>query len=149
MSNHAMVSASQFDPDQLTWQDLAAQYGTGRTESIIGTGRGRSVLYRNGIQTEIGDFEAHDWMRLVRSLICRSGEEDLQQQLLNWVYKNMPWLHSDFERQLQALELHASRIFENPQWVGYEKFREEYLSKPAETTTACDDAAHLSAQQRP
>lgn len=80
---------------------------------------------RFGIQTEIGDFEVHEWMKLVRVLIERAGEEPLQQRLVELVEQEMPWLHRDFERQLEALELHARRIFENPEWVAYEKFNKE------------------------
>ena len=73
MSNHAMVSASQFDPAQLTFRDLICHYGTGRVIHIDGRGASKQVQYRFGIQTEIGDFEVHEWMKLVRVLIERAG----------------------------------------------------------------------------
>lgn len=125
MSNHAMVSASQFDPAQLTFQDLYCHYGTGRTVRSEGRGSSKKIEYRFGIQTEIGDFEVHEWMELVRNLIKRAGEETIQQRLMVLVEQETPWLQRDFERQLEALELHARRIFENPEWVAYEKFNRE------------------------
>lgn len=125
MSNHAMVSASQFDPAKLTFRDLICHYGTGRVIHIDGRGASKQIQYRFGIQTEIGDFEVHEWMKLVRVLIERAGEEPIQQRLVELVEQEMPWLHRDFERQLEALELHARRIFENPEWVAYEKFNKE------------------------
>lgn len=60
---------------------------------------------------------------LMENLIRRSGEEILYKLLLEWVSNNMPWLHTKQERDLEALVLHAMRIFENPEWVGYEVFR--------------------------
>ena len=57
VSNHAMVSASQFDPAQLTFRDLICHYGTGRVIHIDGRGASKQIQYRFGIQTEIGDFE--------------------------------------------------------------------------------------------
>ena len=125
MSVHAMVSASQFDPSKLSFRDLACQYGTGIVIRVEGSGRGKSVVYRHGIQTEIGDFEIHDWMGLVQTLIHRAGEDEIQARLMIWDQENIQWLKSDLERQTYALDLHASRMFENPQWAGYDTFNEE------------------------
>ena len=119
------VSASQFKAEQLTFKNLNCQYRTGRTLKVEGRGSGKTILYRYGIQTKLGDFEVHEWMELVRSLIRQAGEEDLQSRLLHFVNTQMPWLHSDFERQLEALQLHARRIFEDPSWVNYRNFNEE------------------------
>jgi len=120
-----MVSASQFEPSQLTFRDLSCHHGTGRVIRVEGKGSSKKVEYRFGIQTEIGDFEVHEWMGLIRDLIHRSGEDELQQRLLDLVAKEMHWLHGDFKRQLEALQLHSNRIFENPKWVCYKEFNEE------------------------
>lgn len=125
MISQQMVSASQFDPAQLTFRDLRCRYNTGRAIRVEGKGARKKVEYRLGVQTEIGDFEVHEWMNLMRDLIHRSGEDQLQQRLLAFVEQEMPWLHKDFERQLEALELHARRIFENPKWVAYQNFNKE------------------------
>ena len=43
-----------------------------------------------------------------------------------WVIKSNQWLTNKPEVEIEALELHACRIFDNPLWVGYVEFNEKY-----------------------
>ncbi|MFR9200129.1 MAG: hypothetical protein ACLVML_04820 [Candidatus Gastranaerophilaceae bacterium] len=110
----------------LTFSDLRAHYGTGRAYLISQKGREKKYGYRKGIQTDIGDLEVSEWKRLVRELIERSGEQELQEQLVEWAKVHCMWLHTKEEVELYALKLHASRIFDNKKWAGYLAFNQAY-----------------------
>ena len=109
--------------EPITFEDLRCHFRTERSYVISGAGRDRKMGYRTGIQTNASDIDISEWKMLMENLIRRSGEEILYKLLLEWVSNNMPWLHTKQERDLEALVLHAMRIFENPEWVGYEVFR--------------------------
>ena len=80
--------------------------------------------YRTGIQTNVGGIETSEWKALMKRLICQTGEEIIFDRLLRWVSQNSPWLHTKEKYELEALELHSMRAFENPEWVGYTEFQE-------------------------
>ena len=48
---------------------------------------------------------------------------------MKWAAASCPWLRSSRETELYALELHSSRIFDNPRWVAYEEFNGKYRPK--------------------
>ena len=73
---------------------------------------------------ELGSLISYPEM-LLRRLIERSGEQDLQEYLLNWVTEHCAYLHTKQERQTEALVLHSMRIFEDPRWEDCEAFRRE------------------------
>lgn len=110
----------------LTFSDLRAHFGTGRAYLISQYGREKKYGYRKGIQTDIGDLEVSEWKRLVRELIERAEEQELQEQLVEWVKSHYKWLHTKDEVELYALKLHAFRIFDNKEWVGYLAFNQAY-----------------------
>lgn len=109
-----------------TFEQLRVRYQTWRPFVISSTGRNRKYGYRHGCQTALGDLEESYWLELIHQLICRSGEEALQAALLAWATDHCPWLDTRKEREMYALELHAARIFENRNWVGYEEFNQHY-----------------------
>lgn len=110
----------------LTFSDLRVRFGTGRAYVISGSGRDRVYGYRSGYMCDAGDLEAGEWRSLVRDLIERSGEQELHRQLLEFMKKAYPWCRTKEEREKEALELHACRIFDNPQWVDFVAFNETY-----------------------
>ena len=76
--------------------------------------------------TDVGDIELSRWCELVRGLIKKANEHALYEQLLKWVKDCCPFQHTREEIETYALELHASRIFDNPQWAAYDEFNRLY-----------------------
>ena len=58
--------------------------------------------------------------------IEKANEQALYAQLLKWVKECCPFQHTKEEIETYALELHTSRIFDNPQWAAYEEFNRKY-----------------------
>lgn len=116
---------------ELTFADLRVHYGTGRAYTISGKGRDRVMGYRSGMMCDLGDIEESEWCEMVRNLIVQTGEQELHQQLITHMKEHYRWKRSKAEFEKQALELHASRIFDNPQWVDFiifnKRFRPEVL----------------------
>ena len=71
---------------------------------------------------------------MVRELIQEAGEEELFQQLLEWIRERILWLKTEKERENYALELHASRIFDKEEWVDFVPFNRKY--RPDRLTSA-------------
>lgn len=109
----------------LCYSDLAVRYHTGRSTVITGSGRNRVTGYRTGVMTELGDLELSVWQKLMMQLISRTGEDALFKSLVEWV-SALPWLHSEKETELYALELHAGRIFDDPTWKNFLTFNMKY-----------------------
>ena len=121
----------EVDTEHLTLADLRSHYRTGRANTR-GSGRDKISTYRNGIGTNIGDVEESLWRRLVKDLINKHDEQELHQQLRAWVKENCLWLKTEAEIELEALELHASRIFDDQEWVGFIPFNRQYRPKTLE-----------------
>lgn len=120
--NTLHIDGKNYDPESLTCEDLRVHYGTGRGIHVSGSGRNRITKYRVGFQTNIGDIEVSVWMDLMRGLISRLGETEIQDHLRRWAKDNCAWLHTPAQIEAYALELHAARIFENPNWCGFAEF---------------------------
>ena len=88
--------------DQLTHKDLHAHFSTGQSILLSGSGRDKKYGYRNGIQTD----------------------------LLEWEKEHTYWLKTKAELEHYTLELYAARIFDNPKWVDYEAFAKHYGYQP-------------------
>lgn len=110
----------------ITFADIRPMYGTGRSIWVSGTGRDKKFRYRNGIMTPSGDIEESEWQTLAKDLISQQNEDELHQQLCEWLKENTPWPQTKAEMQVHALELHVSRIFDNPQWVDFIPFNRMY-----------------------
>lgn len=54
------------------------------------------------------------------------GKPDLLKQLIQWCSEHNFTGASAAEIRREALQLHTSRIFDNPQWVGYLPFNKRY-----------------------
>ena len=119
-------SLKDIDLSGLTFDRIRWKYGTGIDES---TGkRDKKVFkYRNGVMTEIGDVELSIWCKLAEGLIEREGEKDLLLKLIKYLKeKPYPMHHNQAETYQYALELHISRIFDNPAWVDYIPFNRKH-----------------------
>lgn len=121
-----MGDCTSIKPTNLTFEDLRSNGGTGRAYTISGSGRNRVTGYRNGISCKLGDIELSEWINLVKDLIVQTGEQELYQQLLSFVGKHNHAKASKSELEKEALELHAARIFDNPLWVNFIAFNEQF-----------------------
>ena len=111
---------------ELTFEDLRVHFGTGRAYTISGKGRDRVLGYRTGKQCNLGDIEASEWTKLVKELILQKGEQELYQQLLSFIGKHNHAKASKAELEKEALQLHAARMFDNPLWVNFIEFNEQF-----------------------
>lgn len=112
---------------EFSFEKLSKKYGTFRSYSN-GTDRLGRKKFRSrvGVQTDYGDIEVTLWCELVRNLIEQYDEKKLFNHLKVWVIKSNQWLTNKPEVEIEALELHACRIFDNPLWAGYVEFNEKY-----------------------
>lgn len=126
MTMDILINGKVYDTESLTCEDLRVHYLTGHNEVISGTGRSRTMKYHTGFQTNLGDIEASMWIDLMRGLIARLGETELQNQLQQWVKGHCLWLHKPADIEAEALQLHAMRVFDQPQWGAYVTFNRQY-----------------------
>ena len=125
MSITLIDSVDSVDKESLTFDKLKFLYGTGRSTTII-TAHEKITKYRHGAMTKIGDIEVSVWAELVRFMILKEGETELYNNLLNWINDNQLGNMSQSEREMYALQLHAARIFDDCDWVGYANFNANY-----------------------
>ena len=110
---------------EVTFEDIRWQYGVFRCNST-GAGRDKKYFPWRGAKTKLGEIEEHDWCQLAEAVIERAGETDLLKQLIQWCTEHNFTGDSAAEIRKEALQLHTSRIFDNPQWVGYLPFNKRY-----------------------
>lgn len=112
--------------DTVTFKQIEHKYGTGRSITIV-TSQEKKSRYRKGVMTEVGDIEESVWMQAMEYIIKRDNEIELHRDLREFVKDNyIGWFKTDKELAFYALQLHSSRIFDNPQWVCYIKFNQMY-----------------------
>lgn len=111
----------------LTYRQLACRHCTGRAVQLRGDGIHKEYAYRNGVVTAIGDIEENQWMSLVKCLVREKYEEErLYGQVLEYISGRIPWARTGAEREFQALEMMADRLFDNENWVDYLYFNRKY-----------------------
>lgn len=126
MGKHDMIDSISSLPKNLTFADLRHQHGTGRSFLVSDRGYEKKYFYRHGVQTEAGDILESLWIQAMNDLIDRSDERDLHNDLIEWVKEEVAWCHTKKEVELYALQLHSSRIFDNPKWCDYAAFNAKY-----------------------
>lgn len=109
----------------ITFEDIQWQYGVFRCNST-GAGRDKKSFPWRGAKTKLGEIEERNWCRLAEAAIEHAGETDLLKQLIQWCSEHNFTGASAAEIRREALQLHTSRIFDNPQWVGYLPFNKRY-----------------------
>lgn len=110
----------------ITFETLRVRYGTGRAFLIRTEGRHKVYGYRKGVMTELGDLDLKEWRRLAMELVQTSQEQQLYQNMLEWRQEHNNCRRSNPELEIDALELHMSRIFDDPLWVDYIPFNRRY-----------------------
>lgn len=113
------------DLSTITFEDIQWQYGVFRCNST-GAGRDKKYFPWRGAKTNLGEIEERNWRRLAEAAIEHAGETDLLKQLIQWCSEHNFTGASAAEIRREALQLHTSRIFDNPQWVGYLPFNKRY-----------------------
>ena len=113
------------DLSTITFEDIRWQYRVFHCNST-GAGRDKKYFPWRGAKTKLGEIEEHDWCQLAEAIIERAGETDLLKQLIQWCTEHNFTGDSAAEIRKEALQLHTSRIFDNPQWVGYLPFNKRY-----------------------
>ena len=119
------IEGTEYRIADLSFSDLHVHFFTGVAVRRLGDQHSKSSGYRNGVMTGLGDLEFPVWETLVRDLIHRSGEDELLNSLIVWL-EGAPWLRTKRDKELYALELHAGRIFDSPDWVDYVAFNRQY-----------------------
>lgn len=112
--------------EDLTLEDICIHYYTGQSIFISGEGRNKVFCYRHGVETNVGNIQLDEWIRIARQLIDRYGEQTMFQQLVEWEKEHCPWVRSDSESEQKALEYHVSRMQDNPLWCDYIPFNRKY-----------------------
>jgi hypothetical protein len=125
------VEGRSYQVNELSFSDLQFRFATGRAIKKASDKGSKATGYRQGVMTGIGDVELSVWKMLIEDLIKRSGEEKLLMSLMEWASESCPWLRGMSEISLYALELHSSRIFDNPNWIAYREFNQKYRKEYA------------------
>lgn len=114
------------DKTTLSFDDLCCHYGTGRSFLISKTGKHKTMGYRQGIMCKLGDIEQSEWMQLVRDLISRSGEDGLYEMLYAWLQEGWRRPYQQHNLEMEALKLHAARLFDDEGWVDFIDFNQRF-----------------------
>ena len=126
IASYCRVATVEQLADAVTFDNLRVHFFTGRSILLSGTGRDKKYSYRSGVMTDVGDIELSRWRELVHGLIEKAHEQTLHEQLLKWVKNCCPFQHTREEIETYALEIHASRLFDNPKWAAYDEFNRRY-----------------------
>ncbi len=110
----------------VTFEALRCKYKVGQAYTISGTGRNRVTGYRHYVRCALGDIEEADWYGMVKELILQMHEQDLYQNLLQYLKDHNYARQTQKELEHKALELHADRIFDNQEWVSFLEFNQKY-----------------------
>ena len=125
-TGYTTVATAEQMVESLEFEDLRVHFFTGKAILLSGSGKDKKYTYRSGVMTDVGDIELSKWRELVHGLIEKTHEQVLYEQLLKWVKDCCPFQHTREEIETYALELHASRIFDNPRWSAYGVFNQQY-----------------------
>lgn len=112
--------------EEITFSSIRKMYGTGRAFTERNSQGEKRTYYRNGCMTEIGDILESVWQQAVRKLIIRENETVLFKNLKSWLKDSKRTFRDDKEFEDYALQLHAARIFDCAEWVGYVEFNSKY-----------------------
>ena len=125
MQSGQINSLSEIDMEHLSFEDIRWQYGTFHPAST-GSGRDKKYSSWRGVQTNLGEIENGVWYQAAEALIQKAGEQKLLEALTDWESRHNYAKDSARTVRHKALQLHISRIFDNPRWVSFIPFNREY-----------------------
>lgn len=110
--------------------DLKIKYRTGRAvRNKIVSGTGTKDKYENkyegSVVTESGTMSQSEWENAIEKRIVELKEEHIVESLIEYALEECAWIHTREGARNYALDLYASRIWENENWVGYDMFRKK------------------------
>lgn len=122
----------EIDFSKLEFEDLRWRFGTFQS---ISTGSGRNKKYSSwsGVETAIGDIEESVWYQAAERLIREKGEQEILDALTQWGMEHNYRKAPVGELRKEALQLHVSRIFDNPRWVDFVPFNLRYRPEVLQT----------------
>ena len=109
-----------------SFENLRIHYGTGRGYTISGTGRDRVLGCRIGVTCNLGDIERSRWSEMMRELIQCSDEQQIYNHLVHYLKEHNYAERSKAQLEMDALEQHSMRVFDDPLWIGYVEFNRTY-----------------------
>ena len=125
MQSGQINSLSEIDMEHLSFEDIRWQYGTFHPAST-GSGRDKKYSSWRGVQTNLGEIENGVWYQAAEALIQKAGEQKLLEALTDWESRHNYAKDSARTVRHKALQLHISRIFDNPRWVSFIPFNRKY-----------------------
>lgn len=125
MSVVRLDSISEFDLAAISFSDLRWRYGTG-IDTSTGKRWYKVHSYRNGVMTKLGDIEVNVWYQLMEHLVERENEQWLLDALIQWEREHGCCKKSASALRKEALQSHASRLFDCPEWVGFVLFNKQH-----------------------
>ena len=125
MGRERIRSLDAIDFSTLSFEDLRWRYGVFQGTS---TGSGREKKYGAwiGVETALGEIEEKVWYRAAEKLIRQKGERELLEHLERWEAEHDHTKGSPGSSRKRALQLHISRIFDDPLWVDFVPFDRRY-----------------------
>lgn len=144
---------NQEDRKNLEFKRLRIHYFTGKSLSS-GVGRNKSYSYIDYALTDAGEIEIPKWKSLAHQLISQYDEGRLQENLLEWEGEHNYTRSNQSQLELNSLELHVARMFDNPLWVDYVPFNQKYRPMILDEAhlvwirTACCEEPGLTTQEQ-
>lgn len=106
-------------------KSIRLKYKTGRSKRYKEITQSKEITkykYEISIVTEFGEYKESEWEDLVQKQAKEKFEVDIIDKLKEYSLQELAWIKNDDEALKYALELYSNRIWENKNWVGYEKF---------------------------
>lgn len=117
--NHAINNIADLgDLSNIKLSDLAIRFRTGQAVTN-GIGRDKRWSYRHGILCDLGDIENDVWTGAAAITVMRIFGTEYFDQVKAFVHKyGLPTERSsDREKQIYALNICLSQLWENEEWV--------------------------------
>lgn len=128
---------------ELTYETLEFGTGTFRYRTAGKDRHGyKKYIYRYGVETVLGDIERSLWQKLIYRLIVQHNEMALFNHLKVWYSKTAYFLRNKAELEQYTLECFSNRIFDNPEWVDYIPFNQEYRPEILNNQTEVHNENH-------
>lgn len=118
-----IMNVQNYNLDELSFEDIKCLIHTGQAHSDSpGRGHKKVTSYTERVRTKIGDIEISEWRQLAKSMIDKAGETQLYNDLKIYIRSTGGF----YKDEQTILEYHASRIFDNEEWVDFIPFNQEY-----------------------